>query len=325
MTVASYSSAQTFLQSGAVRPIAVTTAAPLAELPGVPLLSKIIPGPDRDIVVRAVGPRWHAAGAGRGGQCGLQLRPRHSRAARNGTSAAGVRSDRRHARPLRRTPAQRGCPLDAGGARGRWATAVICDRLPRRPVRASRLIYPKPLDMPASRLLQLAAVAGGIGLLSLRPDALTQPSAGRTRWWISPASGSGTECYDVGQLMRQLELVKAIGGRAAGWDLPWDEGTRALLSRPAAPDVANQRQCAPRRWDPWPSIDHIRLPGLAHRRARSEDCWRRLSIASLLPTKERLVHGAQQHEMARRPSRLNSAGLRVVGPDSRVLNARPAI
>lgn len=44
MTVASYSSALTFLQSGAVRPIAVTTAAPLAELPGVPLLSETMPG-----------------------------------------------------------------------------------------------------------------------------------------------------------------------------------------------------------------------------------------------------------------------------------------
>ena len=44
MTVASYSSAQTFLQSGTVRPVAVTTATPLAALPGVPLLSEKMPG-----------------------------------------------------------------------------------------------------------------------------------------------------------------------------------------------------------------------------------------------------------------------------------------
>ncbi len=44
MTVASYSSAQTFLQSGAVRPVAVATEKPLAELPGVPLLAETLPG-----------------------------------------------------------------------------------------------------------------------------------------------------------------------------------------------------------------------------------------------------------------------------------------
>jgi tripartite-type tricarboxylate transporter receptor subunit TctC len=44
MTVGSYSSAQAFLQSAALRPMAVTTAAPLAELPGVPLLSETMPG-----------------------------------------------------------------------------------------------------------------------------------------------------------------------------------------------------------------------------------------------------------------------------------------
>lgn len=44
MTVASYSSAQAFLQSGALRPMAVTTPAPLPELPGVPLLSETLPG-----------------------------------------------------------------------------------------------------------------------------------------------------------------------------------------------------------------------------------------------------------------------------------------
>ena len=56
MTIASYSSAQTFLQSGAVRPIAVTTAEPLAELPGVPLLSETVPGLSATLWYGLLGP-----------------------------------------------------------------------------------------------------------------------------------------------------------------------------------------------------------------------------------------------------------------------------
>jgi tripartite-type tricarboxylate transporter receptor subunit TctC len=56
MTIGSYSSALSFLQSNAVRPIAVTTASPLAELPGVPTLAATVPGMTATLWYGLLGP-----------------------------------------------------------------------------------------------------------------------------------------------------------------------------------------------------------------------------------------------------------------------------
>jgi protein ImuA len=97
-------------------------------------------------------------------------------------------------------------------------------------VGAACLVHPKPLDLPASRRLQLAAErGGGIGLVLVRPEALAQSSAARTRWRISSAPGTGMRDYDLGQAAWQLELAKAVGGRPDEWKLIWDQEDQVLL------------------------------------------------------------------------------------------------
>src|SRR3954454_5848855 len=109
----------------------------------------------------------------------------------------------------------------ASGVDSLWAAeeALRCPA-----VGAACLVYPKPLDLPASRRLQLAAEAGGgIGLVLVRPEALGPPSAARTRWHISAAPGTGRQPYDLGLPAWRLNLIKAIGARPDGWDVVWDE------------------------------------------------------------------------------------------------------
>ncbi|TDH59572.1 hypothetical protein E2C06_26675 [Dankookia rubra] len=121
----------------------------------------------------------------------------------------------------------------ASGVDSLWAAeeALRCPA-----VGAACLVYPKPLDLPASRRLQLAAEAGGgIGLVLVRPEALAQPSAARTRWRIASAPGTGVRDYDLGQAAWRLELVKAVGGRQGEWTLVWDEDEQALLPQDVQP------------------------------------------------------------------------------------------
>jgi protein ImuA len=133
----------------------------------------------------------------------------------------------------------------ASGVDGLWAAeeALRCPA-----VGAACLIYPKPLDMPASRRLQLAAEAGGgLGIVLVRPEALAQPSAARTRWRVAAAPGVSQHSYDMGLPAWRLELVKAVGGRPGVWDLVWDEEAEGLRSRPPLPQTTDQRRTLPRR------------------------------------------------------------------------------
>ena len=130
----------------------------------------------------------------------------------------------------------------ASGVDSLWAAeeALRCPA-----VGAACLVHPKPLDVAASRRLQLAAEAGGgLGLVLVRPEALAQPSAARTRWQVSAAPGTGRQSYDLGQPGWRLELVKAVGGRPGGWDLVWDEDEKLLLARHADLASGQQVQCA---------------------------------------------------------------------------------
>jgi protein ImuA len=99
--------------------------------------------------------------------------------------------------------------------------------------------------MPTSRRLQLAAEAGGgLGILLVRPEALAQPSAARTRWRIAAAPGVSQHSYDIGLPAWRLELVKAIGGQPAKWNLVWDDDKQAVLSRRTEPERTGQGQHA---------------------------------------------------------------------------------
>ncbi|SDE42033.1 ImuA family protein [Belnapia rosea] len=95
-----------------------------------------------------------------------------------------------------------------------------------------------PLDLTATRRLQLAAEAGGALGLLLRPDVgSVAPSATTTRWRISahPAEAEATldaECW-------QLELVRTKAGRPGGpWAVTWNAAAgqlvlAATIARPA--------------------------------------------------------------------------------------------
>lgn len=131
----------------------------------------------------------------------------------------------------------------ASGVDSLWAAeeALRCPA-----VGAACLVHPKPLDLPASRRLQLAAEAGGgIGLVLVRPEALAQPSAARTRWRIASAPGTGARDYDLGQAAWQLDLVKVVGGRPDEWTLIWDEEDQLLLPRAAEPVAVQLAQARP--------------------------------------------------------------------------------
>ena len=95
-----------------------------------------------------------------------------------------------------------------------------------------------PLDLTATRRLQLAAEAGGALGLLLRPDVgSVAPSATTTRWRISahPAEAEATlnaECW-------QLELLRTKAGRPGGpWAVTWNAAAgqlvlAATIARPA--------------------------------------------------------------------------------------------
>ena len=119
--------------------------------------------------------------------------------ARSPRRPSGSSRSRRSGRPARCASGMRPETLvvvAASGVDSLWAAeeALRCPA-----VGAACLVHPKPLDLPASRRLQLAAEAGGgIGLVLVRPEALAQPSAARTRWRISSAPGTGVRDYDAG-------------------------------------------------------------------------------------------------------------------------------
>jgi protein ImuA len=115
----------------------------------------------------------------------------------------------------------------ASGVDSLWAAeeALRCPD-----VGATCLVHSKPIDMPSSRRLQLAAeTGGGIGLILVRPQALAQPSAVRTRWRVAAAPGIGAREYALGEPTWHVELAKAAGGRPGTWDLVWCEEDQALI------------------------------------------------------------------------------------------------
>lgn len=91
-----------------------------------------------------------------------------------------------------------------------------------------------PLDLTATRRLQLAAEGGGALGLLLRPDAAgAAPSATTSRWRVSahpaiPEAGPDEGCW-------QLELLRSKTGRPGGpWPVRWHAATEQLVLMPAA-------------------------------------------------------------------------------------------
>ena len=78
------------------------------------------------------------------------------------------------------------------------------------------------LDLTATRRLHLAAEAGGVFGLLLRPDGAAGASAARTRWHIAPLSSDAAPRW-------RLTLLRQRGGAPAGpWNVSFEAATGSL-------------------------------------------------------------------------------------------------
>ena len=78
------------------------------------------------------------------------------------------------------------------------------------------------LDLTATRRLHLAAEAGGVFGLLLRPDGAAGASAARTRWHIAPVSSDAAPRW-------RLTLLRQRGGAPAGpWNVSFEAATGNL-------------------------------------------------------------------------------------------------
>lgn len=94
------------------------------------------------------------------------------------------------------------------------------------------------ISLTASRRLQLAAEAGGVPGLLLRPSsAKPGPSAAATAWRIAAApsrpTGFAAEAGEPGPECWRVELARCRGGEAGAWLMEWRDETGDLaLSAP---------------------------------------------------------------------------------------------
>ena len=78
------------------------------------------------------------------------------------------------------------------------------------------------LDLTATRRLHLAAEAGGVFGLLLRPDGVAGASAARTRWHIAPLASDAAPRW-------RLTLLRQRGGAPAGpWNVAFNAATNTL-------------------------------------------------------------------------------------------------
>ncbi|MEQ9643028.1 MAG: hypothetical protein RIM84_23610 [Alphaproteobacteria bacterium] len=130
-----------------------------------------------------------------------------------------------------RRPEDRLWAMEEGLKSGR--PAVVVARLDR-------------LDLTASRRLQLAAEAGGVTAIALRPpQSRLAPTAAATRWLVAPAPSRPTEGYaGVGATRWRVDLQRCRGGRPRHWLMEWDDASSTVhlaaevADRPLEPGLA---------------------------------------------------------------------------------------
>lgn len=107
-------------------------------------------------------------------------------------------------------------------------------------VGAALLMVRGELDLTAARRLQLAAEAGGVLGLLLRPDEDgAAPTAALTRWRVGAIASESANSHTLGDPAWSLELLRCRGGRPARWQGAWhgdrlvteDNTTRAAPAR----------------------------------------------------------------------------------------------
>jgi protein ImuA len=92
----------------------------------------------------------------------------------------------------------------------------------RCPAIGAALLVAGAIDLTAARRLQLAAEAGGVLGLLLRPDEdNAAPTAALTRWRIGAAPSGSSSPHAIGDPAWRLELLRCRGGRPATWQATW--------------------------------------------------------------------------------------------------------
>ena len=113
----------------------------------------------------------------------------------------------------------------------------------RCPAIGAALLVAGELDLTAARRLQLAAEAGGVLGLLLRPDENNAaPTAALTRWRIGAAPSDSRSLHDLGDPAWTLDLLRCRGGRPATWRAAWHG--EQLVTEDGAARVAPARRRA---------------------------------------------------------------------------------
>jgi len=101
----------------------------------------------------------------------------------------------------------------------------------RCPAVGAALLMAGALDLTAARRLQLAAEAGGVLGLLLRPDEdNAAPTAALTRWRIGATPSDSTSPHAIGDPAWSLDLLRCRGGRPTTW-----RGTDLVTEEAATP------------------------------------------------------------------------------------------
>ena len=113
----------------------------------------------------------------------------------------------------------------------------------RCPAVGAALLACGEIDLTAARRLQLAAEAGGVVGLLLRPDEdNATPTAALTRWRIGATASDSTSPHALGDPAWSLELLRCRGGRPASWRATWHGG--ALVTEEGATQASPARRQA---------------------------------------------------------------------------------
>ncbi|MBW6401589.1 hypothetical protein KPL78_27305 [Roseomonas sp. HJA6] len=109
-------------------------------------------------------------------------------------------------------------------------------------VGAALLMVSGDLDLTAARRLQLAAEAGGVLGLLLRPDEDgAAPTAALTRWRVGATASDSPSSHALGDPAWSLELLRCRGGRPARWQAAW-HGDQLVTEESAARSGAVRRR-----------------------------------------------------------------------------------
>jgi protein ImuA len=115
----------------------------------------------------------------------------------------------------------------------------------RCPAVGAALLVAGELDLTAARRLQLAAEAGGVLGLLLRPDTDgAAPTAALTRWRIDAAPSDSASRHEFGDPAWSLHLLRCRGGRGGAWRATWHEGQASLVTEGGSARSAPARRRA---------------------------------------------------------------------------------